>query len=448
MSGESGLDRVRMAARRDREARFTSLMHHITPELLRVAFDGLHRKAAAGVDGMTWHEYAQDVEARLVDLHDRVQRGGYWVSPSRRTYIPKAGGGQRPLGIATLEDKIVQRALAEVLNAIYEVDFLGFSYGFRPGRSQHQALDAVTVAIEGRKVNWVLDADIRGFFDAIDHDRLVAMLEHRIGDPRILRLIRKMLAAGVMEEGEWRATDRGAAQGASLSPLLANVYLHYAFDTWAHAWRKSEARGEVYLVRFADDFLVCIQDRKDAQRFQAALAERLATFGLELHPEKTRLLEFGRFAAENRARAGKGKPESFDFLGFTHMCSRTRRGEFAVRRAPMRKRMVAKLKAINETLKRNRHRPIPEQGRWIRSVVQGWLNYYAVPRTSEALKCFYDVVCRHCLKALRRRGQKHRLPWSRFVVWRNLFIPTPKILHPWPDQRFAMRLTQGRSPVR
>jgi RNA-directed DNA polymerase len=437
-----------MAARVDREARFTSLMHHMTPELLRAAFDGLHRKAAAGVDGMTWHEYAQDVEARLADLHDRVQRGGYWVSPSLRTYIPKAGGGQRPLGIATLEDKIVQRVLAEVLNAIYEVDFLGFSYGFRPGRNPHQALDAVTVAIEGKKVNWVLDADIRGFFDAIDHGRLVAMLEHRIGDPRILRLIRKMLAAGVMEEGQWRTTDRGAAQGASLSPLLANVYLHYAFDTWAHAWRKSEARGEVYLVRFADDFLVCIQDRKDAQRFQAALAERLAAFGLELHPEKTRLLEFGRFAAENRARAGKGKPESFDFLGFTHMCSRTRGGR--VHGTSHAHAEADGGQAEGDQRDPEAQPPPPHRGAGPldRLGRAGGGNYFAVPRTSQVLKRFHDVVCRHRIKALRRRGQKHRLAWRRFVVWRNMFIPAPKILHPWPNERFAMRLTQGRSPVR
>jgi RNA-directed DNA polymerase len=448
MSGDSGLERVRTAARRDRGARFTALMHHITPDRLEAAFRALNRRAAAGVDGVTWDSYAEDLQARLKDLHDRVQRGGYWVSPSRRTYIPKAGGGRRPLGIATLEDKIVQRALVEVLNAIYEVDFLGFSYGFRPGRNQHQALDAVTVAIESRKVSWVLDADIRGFFDAIDHDRLMEMLERRIGDRRILRLIRKMLAAGVMEDDVYKASDRGSAQGSSLSPLLANVFLDHVFDVWAHDWRQRHARGEMYLVRYADDIIVCAQHRSDLQRFHAALAQRLGEYGLELHPDKTRQIEFGRFAAVNREQRGEGKPETFDFLGFTHMCSRTRKGKFAVRRKSIRKRMATKLKEINKTLKRIRHRPIEEQGRWLRAVVQGWYNYHAVPRNGPSLKRFYDAVCRHWIKALRRRGQKHRLAWSRFRRWRDRFLPRPRILHPWPSQRFNTRLTRGRSPVR
>jgi group II intron reverse transcriptase/maturase len=437
-----------MAARRDREARFTSLMHHITPERLRSAYQAINPKATAGVDGMTWDAYGQDLDTRIQDLHDRVQRGGYRVSPSRRAYIPKADGSTRPLGVSTLEDKIVQRALAEVLNAIYEVDFLGFSYGFRPGRNPHQALDAVTVAIESRKVNWVLDADIRGFFDALDHDRLEALIGHRIGDPRVLRLIHKMLIAGVMEEGEWRESDRGSPQGASLSPLLANIYLHYTLDVWAHAWRQSEARGEVYLVRFADDFLVCFQYKDDAQRFQTTLARRLAEFSLELHTTKTRLIEFGRFAAKNRQDRGEGKPETFDFLGFTHMCSRTREGKFAVRRKSMRKRMAAKLRSIREQLMLIRHAPIRAQGHWLRSVVQGWFNYHAVPWNSTTLKRFRDAVCRAWVRALRRRGQKHRLTWSRFARQCKPYLPAPRILHPWPAARFAMRLTQGRSPVR
>jgi RNA-directed DNA polymerase len=442
------MERVRMAARRDREAQFTALMHHITIDRLRAAFAGMNRKAAAGVDGETWDAYAKDLEARLEDLHGRIQRGGYWVSPARRTYIPKAGGGRRPLGIATLEDKIVQRAVSEVMEAIYEVDFLGFSYGFRRGRHQHQALDAVTYGIERRKVNWVLDTDIKGFFDAIDHDRLRELLGRRIGDKRLLRLIDKMLVAGVMEGDEWRRTDRGSAQGSALSPLLANVYLHYVFDVWAHEWRQRNATGEVYLVRYADDIIVMFQRCGDAKRFQRELAQRLSKYELELHPGKTRLIEFGRFAAENRAMRGQRRPETFDFLGFTHLCGRTRKGGFTVRRTSMQKRMTAKLKEIKETLKRRRHRPIEEQGRWLAAVMRGWFNYHAVPGNQSALSWFYFTVSRHWLRALRRRSQKHRLPWSRFKALQDQFLPKPRVLHDWPSRRFDQRLTQGRSPVR
>jgi RNA-directed DNA polymerase len=328
----SALERVRYRAQQDKGTQFTALLHHVDLGRLRTGYWAINPRAASGVDGETWSTYGQDLEGNLQDLHRRVHRGGYRAKPSRRAYIPKHDGRLRPLGIAALEDKILQRAVVEVLNGIYETDFVGFSYGFGPGRSAHDALDALAAGIYDKKVNWVLDADIRDFFTSIDHSWLLKFLEHRIADRRVLRLIQKWLRAGVIEDGKWSQTERGTAQGASASPLLANVYLHYVFDLWAHEWRRRNAHGDVIIVRYADDYIVGFQHQRDAQRFLADLRGRLATFGLELAGEKTRLIEFGRFAAENRAALGQRKPETFDFRVFEHICSKTGNGRFMLKR--------------------------------------------------------------------------------------------------------------------
>jgi group II intron reverse transcriptase/maturase len=447
VSGPSALGRVRRIAQQDKGALFTALLHHVDVDRLREAYRALNPKAAAGVDGVTWLEYGFDLEENLRDLHARVHRGSYRARPSRRAYIPKPDGRQRPLGIAALEDKILQRAVVEVLNAIYEADFLGFSYGFRPGRSPHQALDALAVAIERRKVSWILDADIRGYFEHIDRAWMTRFLEHRIGDRRVLRLIQKWMGAGVIENGVRIDTLEGTPQGASVSPLLSNVYLHYVFDLWADRWRRQRARGEVIVVRFADDYIVGFQYRDDAERFLTELRARLAQFNLELAAEKTRLIEFGRFAAERRQRRGLGKPETFAFLGFTHICAEDRSGRFALRRLTDKKRMRAKLKALKEEQKRRRHLPIPEQGRWLERVVQGHYRYYAVPRNIKAVMTFRDQVQRHWFTALRRRSQRASLDWERRRRLAARWLPPARILHPWPDARFNAR-TRARSPVR
>ena len=443
----SGLDRVRQVARKDKQVRFTALLHHVTAERLEQAYRAIRPGAAPGVDGVTWEGYGQDLEANLRDLHDRVQRGAYRASPTRRVFIPKPDGRQRPLGVATLEDKIVQRALVEVLNAVYESDFLGFSYGFRPGRSPHDALDALSVGITRKKVNYVLDADLRDFFTRLDQGWLEKFLEHRIADKRVLRLIGKWLRAGVIQEGEWSETPEGTAQGASVSPLLANVYLHYVFDLWADQWRGRHARGDIVIVRFADDYVAGFQHRDDAERFLADLRARLAEFSLELAQEKTRLIEFGRYAASNRARRGDPKPETFEFLGFTHICAKTRHGAFKLKRVTSRKRMRAKLREIKVELRRRMHLPIPEQGRWLARVLQGHFNYYAVPDNIRALYAFRYRVVWHWLRALRRRSQRARLTWERMSRYVQRCLPTARIQHPWPDARFDAK-TRGRSPVR
>ncbi len=433
----SALDRVRQVAVRDKEVRFTALLHHVDVDRLRAAYRAIRPQAAPGVDGMTWQSYGQELEANLADLHTRLHAGRYRASPSRRVHIPKADGRLRPLGIATLEDKIVQRAVVEVLNAIYEADFRGFSYGFRPGRSPHHALDALAVGIERKKVNWVLDADIRDFFGQLDRSWLRKFLEHRIADRRVLRLIGKWLAAGVIEDGEWSQTVEGTPQGASVSPLLGNVYLHHVFDLWADWWRHRYAHGDVIIARFADDVVVGFEHQVDAQRFLTDLRERFAKFGLELHPDKTRLIEFGRFAAGNRRKQGLGKPETFDFLGFTHICGKTRAGRFGLRRVTISKRMRAKLGEVKTELKRRRHLPVPEQGQWLASVVRGHLAYYAVPGNSAALNDFRDQVTWHWYRALRRRSQRTRLNWERMRRLADRWIPQVRITHPWPSERFA-----------
>ena len=442
----NALDRVREVARRDKDARFTALLHHVSLERLVMAYWDLSPKAAPGVDGVTWADYGQDLVANLRDLHERVHSGRYRARPSRRAYIPKADGRLRPLGITALEDKILQRAVVEVLNAVYETDFLGFSYGFRPGRGPHDALDALAVGIERKKVNWVLDADIRDFFTSVDRGWLERFLRHRIADERVLRLIGKWLAAGVIEEGVW-SEGAGTPQGASASPLLANVYLHYVLDLWVEWWRRHRARGDVIIVRFADDFICGFQHQRDARRFLADLRQRMARFGLELHPDKTRLIEFGRFAAENRAARGLGKPETFGFLGFTHVCGKTRGGWFQVKRVTIAKRLRAALRKVKDQLRSRMHLPIPEQGRWLASVMRGHMAYYAVPGNVQAVAAFRDEVTRHWFKALRRRSQRTTVSWARMSRIEARWLPRARVMHPYPNVRFDAR-TQGRSPVR
>jgi len=433
------LERVRQAARQRTKEKFTALLHHISVDCLRMAFFALKRDAASGVDGLTWPTYEADLDRNLTDLHARVQRGAYRALPSRRVYIPKPDGQQRPLAVAALEDKIVQRATVAVLNAIYEEDFLGFSYGFRPGRGAHDALDALAVALKSRKVNFILDADIRLFFDTVSQEWLGRFLEHRIGDRRIIRLIQKWLKAGVLEDGVVSVSDRGTGQGAVISPLLANIYLHYVLDLWAERWRRREATGDMIIVRYADDFIVGFQHEADARRFWDDMRKRFEEFSLLLNPEKTRLIEFGRFAADRRAQRGLGKPETFNFLGFTFICERNSRGQFLVKRITRRDRMRAKLREIKEELRRRMHQPIPEQGAWIEQVVRGFFAYYAVPTNGVALRAFYYYVERIWLRTLRRRSQKDRFSWSRMHRLASDWIPQPRILHPYPDARFAVK---------
>jgi len=437
---QSALARVRLAAARDRRMRFTALLHHIYDlHTLQAAYLALKRDAAAGVDGETWRSYGERREENLQDLADRLRRGAYRAKPVRRVYIAKADGRQRPLGVTTLEDKVVQRATVEVLNAIYETDFLGFSYGFRPGRSQHNALDALYAGLLTKKVNWVLDLDIRGFFDSIDHGWLKKFIEHRIADRRVVRLIQKWLNAGVLEDGKRRRVEEGTPQGSSVSPLLANVYLHYVFDLWVRAWRNQHARGDMIVVRFADDAVLGFQERSDAERFLKELAERMRKFGLELHPDKTRLIEFGPFAAENRKRRGEGKPETFDFLGFTHICGKKRsNGMFTVLRQTIRKRLQAKLSEVKAQLKRRMHHPIPEMGKWLRSVVEGHNRYYGVPMNSPALYLFRFQAVWLWQRALSRRSQNGRVRWDRMLRIANRWLPAPRIHHPYPLRRLGV----------
>jgi len=432
------LERVRQVARQRKKERFTALLHHISIDCLRMAFFALKRDAASGVDGLTWPTYEADLDRNLTDLHERVHRGAYRALPSRRTYIPKADGKQRPLAVAALEDKIVQRATAAVLNAIYEEDFLGFSYGFRPKRGQHNALDALVVGITSRRVNFIFDADVASFFDSVSKDWLVRFVEHRIGDPRIIRLIQKWLKAGVLENGVVTVSEKGTGQGSVISPLLANVYLHYVFDLWAERWRRREATGDMILMRYADDIVVGFEHEADARRFWDDMRKRFEGFSLSLNPDKTRLIEFGRFAAERRARRGLGKPETFNFLGFTFICERNSRGKFLVKRITRRDRMRATLRRIKEEMRRRMHEPIPEQGAWLKQVVRGFFAYHAVPTNGSALGAFYYYVKRIWLRTLRRRSQKDRFSWQRMHRLAVDWLPQPRILHPYPAKRFAV----------
>ena len=438
-SGErvsQGLRGVRQAARERKQARFTALLHHMNVDLFRQSFLALKRQAAPGIDGVTWKEHETGLEDRLADLHSRIHRGGYRAQASRRVYIPKADGRQRPLGVAALEDKIVQQAVVTILNEIYEVDFQGFSYGFRPGRSPHKALDALSVGLHRKRVNWVLDADIRGFFDHMSHEWTVKFVQHRVGDPRILRLIQKWLKAGVSEDGQWSETEVGTPQGAVISPLLANIYLHYVFDLWIEVWRRKVAKGDVIVVRYADDLVVGFEYRAEAERFLEEFRERLSKFGLELNSEKTRLIEFGRFAAQNRERRGEGKPETFTFLGFTHYCGKLQNGTFTVWRETANKRMVAKLQSIRLELRRRRHEPIARVGEWLGKVTKGYYLYHAVPGNLRQLNVFRHRLGRLWRLALERRSQRTRLNWERMNQLLARWVPAPRVTHPHPRERF------------
>ena len=445
---QSALDRVRQAACRDKQLKFTSLWHHVYDvDRLREAYRALRHDASAGVDGQTWQEYGRELESNLKDLSERLAQGRYRARPVRRVYIPKADGRPRPIGVPTLEDKIVQRATVRVLNAVYETDFLGFSYGFRPGRSAHMALDALAVAIQTKKVNWLLDADIRGFFDTLDHEWLMKFVGHRIADQRVLRHIRKWLNAGVLEDGRRVEQEEGTPQGGSVSPLLANVYLHYVLDLWADQWRRTRAHGDVIIVRYADDFVVGFEHQSDAQRFLEELRERFGRFNLELHADKTRVIEFGRDAIGQRERRGEGKPPTFNFLGFTHACAKTRGGRFVVRRRTMASRMRAKLAAIGRQLRQRLHEPVEQVGRWLKSVVSGHYRYFGVPRNIEALNRFRVVVYRLWRRTLARRSQKAALGRTRYDALAAVWLPLPRIYHPYPEQRLAS-VIRGKSPVR
>jgi RNA-directed DNA polymerase len=435
----SALERIREAATRDKKQRFTALLHHVyAPERLRTAFHSVRKDAAAGVDGETWQHYGQNLEVNLQDLSERLKRGAYRAKPVRRAYIPKADGRQRPLGVPALEDKLVQRAVVEILNAIYEPDFLGFSYGFRPGRSQHDALDALSVGIHKRRVNWVLDADLRSFFDTLEHGWLVKFIEHRIADRRIVRLVQKWLNAGVLEDGKKTQSEVGTIQGGSISPLLANIYVHYVFDRWVQRWRRTQAKGHMMVVRFADDFIVGFEHREEAEQFLAELRERLAQFGLDLHPEKTRLLQFGR-KPDRDWREGQGeKPGTFNFLGFTHHCGRTRKGRFIVRRRTMRQRMRSKLLEVKENLRRRMHRPIEEQGAYLRAVLRGHFNYYGVPMNTNALVSFRDATLRLWRLTLRRRSQTHKATRQRLAKLASRWLPPARVCHPYPWDRLCV----------
>jgi RNA-directed DNA polymerase len=437
-SVSQALDRIRKAAKEKKE-RFIALLHHVDVPMLRTAFYALRRDAAPGADGLTWQDYEADLDRRIEDLHDRVHRGAYRAQPSRRRFIPKPDGRQRPLAIAALEDKIVQRAVVMVLNAIYEEDFLGLSYGFRPGRSQHDALDALVVGIGNTKVNWILDADIRSFFDMVSQEWLIRFVEHRVGDRRIIRLIQKWLKAGILEDEVVTVSDRGTGQGSVISPLLANIYLHYAFDLWANRWRQREATGDMIVVRYADDIVVGFEHEADARRFLDMMRARLEAFALTLHPEKTRLIEFGRRAAVRRERRGLGKPETFTFLGFTLICGKSRRGKFLLWRKSRRDRLQAKLLTVKEELRRRMHQPIPRQGQWLRQVVTGYFAYHAVPTNIRTLQTFRDCVIRLWRRSLRRRGQRDKTTWERIKRLADDYLPKPSILHPWPEQRFAVK---------
>ena len=438
-SASKGLEGIREAAKRDGRMKFTALLHHVTPSLLVESFYDLKRNAAAGVDEVTWRDYENVLYTRVHELHREIHTGAYRAQPSRRVYIEKADGKLRPLGIAAVEDKIVQQAVVKVLNMIYEEDFLGFSYGFRPGRGQHDALDALTVGIKSQKVSWILDADIQAFFDSIDHEWMLRFLEHRIADRRLLRLIRKWLKVGVIEDGRRVAATVGTPQGAVISPLLANITLHYVLDLWAQQWRQRHAAGQVIMVRYADDSVFGFEHKADADQFLAAMRERMSQFGLALHPDKTRLIEFGRFAIKNRKRRGEGKPETFDFLGFTHCCSTTRKGGFKILRLTVKNRMRATLKAIRAKLRSMMHDPVPKVGRWLGRVVQGYFNYFAVPGNSHRLCTFRYEVCRAWRRMLQRRSQRHNQSWERFGRLEKRYIPPFRNTHPYPDERFRVK---------
>jgi group II intron reverse transcriptase/maturase len=428
----SNLARVNEAARRDKSTRFTALLHHVDVSALERAFRRLKRSAAPGVDGETVANYEQELAQNLERLHAQIHSGRYRPQPVRRVYIPKADGGQRPLGVTALEDKIVQGSVAEVLSAIYEVDFLGFSYGFRPGRSPHQALAALHSAFMTQYVNWVLDADVRSFFDSVDHEWMLRMVAHRIADQRILRLIRGWLGAGVMEGQRWSETVQGTPQGSGISPLLANIFMHYALDLWVHQWRKRYARGIVIIVRYCDDFVMGFQYEADARRMLVDLKERLAKFKLALHEKKTRLIEFGKLVSELRRKRGARRCETFKFLGFTHYCAWSRDGRFVVKRRTDHQRLTRKLKELRLEARRRMHTPIVLQYQWLCSVLRGHFAYFGLPSNLSRIHAFHQETQRLWYRALNRRSQ-HQLTWVRYARLLERFpLPIPRITHPRP----------------
>lgn len=439
----SRLARVREAAIRDKEQSFTALMHHLTPELLRQSFYQLKRQASKGVDGISWHEYEGDLEKRINDLHARIHTGRYKPKPARRVYIPKEDGSQRPLSIQCIEDKIAQQAVVKLLNQIYESDFLDFSYGFRPGRGQHDALDALTFAITKRKVNWVLDLDIRKFFDTVEHDWLIRMLQHRVQDKRLIKLVIRWIKVGIVDEkGRRHPTHQGVPQGAVISPLLANIYLHYAFDLWSHQWRQKRAKGEVIMVRFADDAVLGFQHKWEAEQYLVLLNRRLQKFGLTVHTEKTRLIRFGRYAAAQRAKCGEGKPETFDFLGFTHYCTGRRNGDFKVGRKTSNKRLIKQIKAVQWELRRRMHEPVGATLTWLQSMLRGYFNYYAVPGNGPQLSLFYYEIVKRWFKIMRRRSQRYNVIWETFGPWVRAHLPKVRIVHPYLEMRFRAKYSR------
>ena len=439
----SGLAGVREKAIKDKQQKFTSLMHHVTPSLLYQSFYQLKRQSAKGIDGVSWKDYQENLADRLQELHARIHSGRYKPKPARRVYIPKAGGEQRPLSIQCLEDKLVQQATVTVLNQIYEVDFKGFSYGFRPECSQHDALDALTYGLTKRKVNWVLDLDIRRFFDTVEHDWLIRMIQHRVKDKRLIALITRWIKVGVVEEGNGRVpTSSGLPQGAVISPLLSNIYLHYVFDLWSQQWRRRNAKGEVLIVRYADDAVLCFQNKWDANEYLILLHQRLSKFGLAIHSEKTRLIRFGRFAAEQCANKGLGRPQTFDFLGFTHYCTTRQNGDFKVGRKTMKKRLVSQIKAVQEELRRRMHDSVGLTLKWVRSVITGHMNYYSVPGNSRSIQAFHGEIVKRWLKMLRRRSQRHVINWSRFGPWVRRWLPKVRIVHPYPEMRFRAKYSK------
>lgn len=435
----SGLSRVRELAKKEKKQTFTQLMHHVTPELLKQGFYSLKKRASKGVDGIGWSEYEVNEEVNLADLYQRMQNGRYKPKPAKRVYIPKADGSERPLSIQCIEDKIAQHAVVTVLNQIYENDFLGFSYGFRPKRSQHDALDALTYSLSKKKVNWVLDLDISKFFDSVEHAWLIRMIQHRVKDKRLVKLIERWIKVGTVEDGSKRQSAHvGIPQGAVISPLLANIYLHYVFDLWSNQWRK-EVEGDVTIVRYADDAVLCFKYRHDARNYLMELKQRLSKFGLRVHPDKTTLICFGRFAARNCAKYDGCKPKTFDFLGFTHYCTVRRNGEFKVGRKTINKRLRKQIKAVQLGLRKRLHEKISVTLEWLGRVLRGHINYYGVPGNGKQLSLFHNEIVRRWFKMLRRRSQRHSLNWGRFGIWVRKHLPKVRIVHPYPEQRFCVK---------
>ena len=425
---------------RAKGGKFTNLFCYLKVPQLREAYQRLKPAASPGVDRVTWAEYGQGLEVRLRDLQDRLHRGSYHPQPVRRVFIPKLDGKERPLGIPSLEDKLVQQAVRAILEPIYEREFLGFSYGFRPGKSAHDALDALAASMMQGRVNWVLDADIRSFFDTIDHAWMKKFIEHRIGDRRLVRLLMKWLKAGVMVEGVREETVQGTPQGGVISPLLANIYLHYVLDLWVHTWRRRDARQHVYIVRYADDFVMGFEDGRDAHSMLAALRRRLRGFGLEVHEDKTKILRFGRYARERCAARGE-KPGTFDFLGFTHICEVDRKhGWFQLHRHTSKKKRQSTLQRLSDELRLRRPEPPQETCKWLGRVLRGFDQYFGVPTNETVLERMRRHIRLAWFRQLQRRSQ--RACWTVPMLKRfSKRFPLPKvaIVHPWPEARFAAR---------